>query len=384
MSSQLGAINSINNLIGKLFTQPKGDFAGRLNSRVTVTILGISAGLLLTTHFWGDPITCWIPAEFPKVWAEFVDQYCFVHGTYWAHLVEPLDYDKETRQRVFIDYYQWVPYVLAAHALFFYIPRFLWRKMAQFSGYDLASSVQYVDHLWNQIRSSNFQTRVDTFERQAAPYLWDGIRLSRRRNRGQLVLYYVIYTLIQATNSTIMFMWLNALVGSPMYSWRGPSILVDLLNGLDWQETGHFPRITHCDFTKRKPASVQVETVMCVLTLNIYYEKLFIFLWFWYLFVCLCSWANFLSWSKALCFPSASRLRLQAFLSLHSGAAFNMERFVRTLGPDGMFILHQISLNIGELPASYLTLAMYNLMESGENESRHLLSGEKTPQKHPV
>lgn len=326
MSSQLGAINSINNLIGKLFTQPKGDFAGRLNSRVTVTILGISAGLLLTTHFWGDPITCWIPAEFPKVWAEFVDQYCFVHGTYWAHLVEPLDYDKETRQRVFIDYYQWVPYVLAAHALFFYIPRFLWRKMAQFSGYDLASSVQYVDHLWNQIRSSNFQSRVDSFERQAAPYLWDGIRLSRRRSRGQLVLYYVIYTLIQATNSTIMFMWLNALVGSPMYSWRGPSILVDLLNGLDWQETGHFPRITHCDFTKRKPASVQVETVMCVLTLNIYYEKLFIFLWFWYLFVCLCSWANFLSWSKALCFPSASRLRLQAFLTLHSGAAFNLER----------------------------------------------------------
>jgi len=29
MSSQLGAINSINNLIGKLFTQPKGDFVRR-------------------------------------------------------------------------------------------------------------------------------------------------------------------------------------------------------------------------------------------------------------------------------------------------------------------------------------------------------------------
>jgi len=81
MTSQLGAINSINNLIGKVFTQPKGDFvsflvcfitlgaevpsislsvslqAGRLNSRITVSILGLSAGLLLTTHFWGDPIT---------------------------------------------------------------------------------------------------------------------------------------------------------------------------------------------------------------------------------------------------------------------------------------------------------------------------------------
>lgn len=379
MTSQLGAINSINNLIGKVFTQPKGDFAGRLNSRITVSILGLSAGLLLTTHFWGDPITCWIPAEFPKIWADFVDQYCFVHGTYWAHLGEPLEYDKEIRQRVFIDYYQWVPYVLAVQALFFYIPRFIWRALSKFSGFDLPGSVQYIDHVWNQIRNSHFQNRVETFERQAGPYLWDGIRLSRRQNRGQLALYYVLYTLIQAANATAMFLWLNAVIDSPIYSWNGPSILMDLLHGLDWQETGNFPRITHCDFAKRKPASVQIETVMCVLTLNIYYEKLLIFLWFWFLFVSLVSWANFFNWAKILCFPSSSKLRLQAFLALHSGSAVFLDRFIRALGSDGVFILHQISLNIGELPASYLTLAMYNLMDTGngENESRHLL--EKSP-----
>ncbi len=80
--------------------------------------------------------------------------------------------------------------------------------------------------------------------------------------------------MVQASNATLMFLWLNQLINSPIYSWSGPSILVDLFNGLDWQETGHFPRITHCDFTRRKLASVQKETVLCVLTLNIYYEKL--------------------------------------------------------------------------------------------------------------
>jgi hypothetical protein len=79
--------------------------------------------------------------------------------------------------------------------------------MSKFSGFDLPGSVQYIDHVWNQIRNSHFQSfleltgiskhfmfadRVETFERQAGPYLWDGIRLSRRQNRGQLALYYVL------------------------------------------------------------------------------------------------------------------------------------------------------------------------------------------------
>lgn len=35
-------------------------------------------------------------------------------------------------------------------------------------------------------------------------------------------------------------------------------ILQDLLLGYDWQHTGHFPRITHCDFSQRKSGSFNV------------------------------------------------------------------------------------------------------------------------------
>lgn len=76
---------------------------------------------------------------------------------------------------------------------------------------------------------------MNKLEREAAIYLWDGIRLSKRRHRGRLSLHYVIYTIVQATNATIMFYWLNSLIDSPIYSWSGSSIISDLYNGLTWE-----------------------------------------------------------------------------------------------------------------------------------------------------
>uniref|UniRef100_A0A915CM75 Innexin n=1 Tax=Ditylenchus dipsaci TaxID=166011 RepID=A0A915CM75_9BILA len=202
---------------------------------------------------------------------------------------------------------------------------------------------------WHNIKTSSFTARMDTLETQTAIYIWDGIRLAKRHKRGQLSMHYLLYTLIQACNATLMFLWLNQLIDSPMYSWSGPSILVDLYNGLNWKDTGHFPRITHCDFTRRKLASVHTETVLCVLTLNIYYEKLLLFLWFWMLFVAIVSWFNCITWARIMCVPQASKFKLQSFLSVHAGSSVYMDRFFR------------------ELPTSYLTLAMFNILEQAED-----------------
>lgn len=93
--------------------------------------------------------------------------------------------------------------------------------------------------------------RLDLLEKQAATYVWDGIRLARRHNKGQMVLYYIIYTVIQAMNALLMFYWLNDIIDSPMYSFQGPSVIMDVLSGRSWEETGHFARITHCDVPRR-------------------------------------------------------------------------------------------------------------------------------------
>nr|pir hypothetical protein C36H8.2 - Caenorhabditis elegans [Caenorhabditis elegans] len=332
MASQVGAINSVNALISRVFVQPKGDLADRLNSRVTVVILAVSSALLLSSHFIGDPITCWTPAQFNAQWVNFVNQYCFVHGTYFVPLDQQLAFEEEERTKVSIQYYQWVPYVFALQAFLFYIPRFIWKAMIAYSGYDLAAAVKYVDRFWSENRDKDdkFKTRLAAFEGRPSVYIWDGIRLARKKRSRNMALFYTLSTVWQAVNAWIQFYILTQLLDSSIYTLWGPSILGDLLQGNDWQTTGHFPRIVHCDFNRRRPASVQLDTVLCVLTLNIYYEKLFIFLWF-------CA-----------------------------------------LGEDGLFIMDQMALNLGDIPASYLTISMRNICQDFI-ESEDYIDEERTP-----
>ncbi len=45
-----------------------------------------------------------------------------------------------------------------------------------------------------------------------------------------------------------------------------------------------FPKITKCDFLKYGPSgSIQKHDALCVMALNVINEKIFVFLWFWYL-----------------------------------------------------------------------------------------------------
>lgn len=51
-----------------------------------------------------------------------------------------------------------------------------------------------------------------------------------------------------------------------------------------------FPRLTKCTFHKYGPSgSVQDMDALCVLALNILNEKIYIFLWFWFIFLALMS-----------------------------------------------------------------------------------------------
>ncbi|VDK43162.1 unnamed protein product [Anisakis simplex] len=297
MSSQIGAIVSVNALIGRVLKHPKGDLADRLNSTITVCILALTAGFLMSTHIWGEPITCWTPAQFTKGWTDFVNQYCYIHGTYFVPLDEELDFNAAERRRFTITYYQWVPYVLAVQAVLYYMPRLMWRYLCAMSGFDLVGAIRSTEQLWDDVRRNEdkFKGRLASFEQQSAVYIWDGIHLGRRKRLHHLTLYYVVFTAVQTLNAWLQFIWLNESLQSVTYSFWGPSIIMDLYRGVDWQTSGHFPRITHCDFSRRRPASVQNRT--------------------------------------------------------------SVEHFLRLLGKDGLFIVQQISINVGDLPTRLLFLS---------------------------
>ena len=90
-------------------------------------------------------------------------------------------------------------------------------------------------------------------------------------------------------------------------------VLHDLWQGKPWTESGHFPRVTLCDFEVRYLANlnryvyglVLIEssfwfifryTVQCCLLINIINEKVFAFLWCWYLLLgAITTWGLYLT-----------------------------------------------------------------------------------------
>ncbi|KAJ1346431.1 hypothetical protein KIN20_001209 [Parelaphostrongylus tenuis] len=296
--------------------------ADRLNSRITVCLLALSSVLLLSSHFMGDPITCWTPAQFTKQWSDFVNQYCYVHGTYFVPLNESLPFLDAQRRKVPINYYQWNfngELASYSHRLVKPLHGDSGAERQNF-GYDLAGAIQYVDGCWDFVKSNDttFKERIAAFEGRASAYVWDGLRLARNKGSRDMALYYTISTVIQS---------LNAWMQSPLYTLWGPSLVHDLIRGDDWQVTGHFPRITHCDFNRRRPASVQARRVV----------------------------SDYLATD-----PRAHTSRLST------------EQFFRLLGKDGLFVLQQMSLNLGDIPASYLSIAMRNIGDRWIEEVRDI------------
>jgi hypothetical protein len=88
-----------------------------------------------------------------------------------------------------------------------------------------------------------------------------------KRNGIYLTLLYLFTKLLYVLNVVLQFVILNAFLG-PQYTFWGIGILQDLWMGREWQESGHFPRVTMCDFNVRVLGNIHRWTVQCVLMIN--------------------------------------------------------------------------------------------------------------------
>ncbi|EUB62615.1 Innexin unc-7 [Echinococcus granulosus] len=98
--------------------------------------------------------------------------------------------------------------------------------------------------------------------------------------------------------------------------------LRDLMNTRFWNQTGSFPRVALCDFELRRMGSNQHRyTIQCVLRINIFNEKIYIFLWFWFFLISVLNLLSFLRWCYKLLLSSARVLFIRNLICIYFNIA---------------------------------------------------------------
>jgi len=172
----------------------------------------------------------------------------------------------------------------------------------------------------------------------------------------------LMYFLIGA----LQFAIFNDFLGIEGYSYFGAGILSDLAAGREWHDTGKFPRITLCDFEVRELGNLHRHTVQCVLLINMFNEKIFVFLWWWFLFITIINGLSLIWWIFAVLYTGGNRRLIETYLEQPKDRTkkwFEMaiDRFMlKHLNTDGLFVLKLVNSNAGDVVTCDLVQAMWN------------------------
>ncbi|CDW55967.1 Innexin domain containing protein [Trichuris trichiura] len=362
----LDSMNVIGSFVRTLKARPDDDGIDRLSYYYTCLILLILSVTISAKQYVGQPIQCWVPAQFTGAWEQYAENYCFVQNTYWLAISDNIPDEPENRKELQIGYYQWVPFMLAIEASFFYLPCIVWRLLNWQSGIRLAELIslastqrslsrcdrsQIVDIISKHIQESIAIQRAFGKSSRHGRFI-TSFTLAFVKERGfYLTILYLAVKLLYLGNAVGQFFLLNAFL-YPKHTLWGVSILQDLIHGIEWEQSGHFPRVTMCDFEVRTIGNLHRYTIQCVLMINMFNEKAFLFLWWWFLVVAIATCFNFVYWTLA----SISSRQLVYFIAKYtrilgiSNSHEDVKRFaLKCLQRDGLFILRMLSLHVGDL-----------------------------------
>uniref|UniRef100_A0A914GPN7 Innexin n=1 Tax=Globodera rostochiensis TaxID=31243 RepID=A0A914GPN7_GLORO len=353
------------------------DPVDRLNYFITSTLLTFFALMVSAKQYVGSPIQCWMPMEFKGGWEQYAEDYCFIQNTYYVAPEEEIPAEINERDERQFGYYQWVPVVLALQAVMFYLPNWIWKTLHQQSGVDLETAIGDARALRSMPSAKRAQElgklvqylneTLELHEARRTPRYFFCMRFGRTLGSYVSMLYLII-KLLYLLNVCGQFMLLNAFIGRGYNVW-GWTALQSLWTGSGWHDSPVFPRVSLCDFRVRRLANMHRYTVQCVLMINMFNEKIYLFIWFWFLLVAASTLINFLYCLISLVPPVSRERQLRLLLKQakfqelvdSKDAAPVLRRFANdALRPDGVLLLRFIEGHAGAIVARELAAQLFS------------------------
>lgn len=373
-------------------------FSDRLCHRHTTLLISLFVIVATFKKYYNQSINCWIPAQL-KRYEKYINQYCWLRGAY--HTKDLDIYVNDTnRDEFLLKYYQWVPLILLLQAFLFYLPRIIWylisERILEFNIFDMVDAAIKYD-IYGFDREKIFKylnatlAHPDDSLRLPLKYLENEYK-ARELIKGYLIdgkarkstlswKQKIAHNLLTATYVFIKALYLfiscfqlyimDKFLSNSHHEFYGSEVLSKIWYGygdLHYEDSQIFPKISFCDVTIRELGDPHQYTIQCILSLNLFNERIFAFLWFWISFIIIPFLVyDLIKWMFILIFYGNHNYCYKFVKTrLASGEKFGkIEKYwLRifsdlNLKPDGVFILRLIETNSNAAVVSDLLKTMW-------------------------
>ncbi|XP_068141889.1 innexin inx4 [Drosophila tropicalis] len=331
-----------------------------LHSKCTVAFLLACTFLLSSKQYFGEPIQC--VSDFSNM--DFVHSYCWTLGTYIMNYEKPLlqlsghivekNY-RETinrslemnllyiaenttpllnvpKERKYLRYYQWVVLVLLLESFVFYLPAFLWKT---WEGGRLK-------HLCLDFHSNVGKQSEDQMSK-LVHYFTSNYKETHFRYFSFYIFCEILNFIIGVVNMLLLNIFLDgfwsqyveALKAIPSYNWNEWTRMTSRV----------FPKIAKCEVIRfGASGSPNVYDNLCLLPLNILNEKIFAFLWLWFMLMTLLAGLKLL-YRVVILFHRGLRFQL-VHAKARNMSKSELESALSNFSYGDWFVLMRVSNNI--------------------------------------
>ncbi|WAR10074.1 UNC9-like protein [Mya arenaria] len=357
----LGSVGSYAGL-GKL--RNDDDFIDRLSHHYSTMMLVIFTIMIMvsTKQYVEDAIQCWCPAQFTDAHVNYANQICRVSNTYQVPMEDVIPSDIDNRKERQLTYYQWVPYILLFMSILFKLPRIAWKVLMWYQWYalQLAHKMErdekineVTDYLDSWLTSGEHYRDICCMSLKNTISKYSCLVCGRRYG-NQFITACLLTKVCYFLNAFLQYFALNSFLGDDFAAWGS----ISQMN------------------------NVQRWTVECVLPINLFNSKIFLFIWFWLVFVCLASLMSICTTVHASMFPLNRVNFIKKYLTLRKVIHYRGEnklvtRFVMTyLKFDGFYGLHVTAHNATDILTGQLIENLFLKYKSRYTESKQITGGE--------
>ncbi|PAA81036.1 hypothetical protein BOX15_Mlig024361g3 [Macrostomum lignano] len=355
------------------------DFSDKWNFLFTPCILVLCTMVVTVKQYLLKPIVCFTSNKVTGTnYDSYMENFCWVDGTYPVPVDSKSHDDTDFWKRMESQrllYYQWVPFILGLQTVMFYLPRLVWQMVITYrSGTDLqhlvnsaaeaakadgekrekvvkhiAGSLEHMLFMHREYRTGKLQSLKMRIFRAA-----NLLVASKRLGTGLSIAYLAVKLLYLANSIGQIYLMQRFLrLGTNYTGYFGLQVLSDIAAGRDWEYTMVFPRVAFCRTNVAIFGGAQTYLSQCALPVNMLNEKIYIFLWFWFVIGSAITAASLPIWLCRIVNRRSRARFVRRFLRLmddyDSEKRLVGEFVVEFLRHDGTFLLKMMQLNAGDI-----------------------------------